>query len=152
MLFRVEPGYESLADAMQEALDQAQLGKGQERHANERPFEDQTLMNNTRAVGTGYPCGQAMKKAEELHSMVQRGEYAQAIEEAHGAAVYLLTAALWIEECAEEEQEEQEEKSFRKCSNCGDLTDHYPFPNGKILCGKCRRMLGNWAEIRRRKL
>jgi hypothetical protein len=105
MELRVESGYEPLAEIMQEALDQAQHGKGKERHANERPFTNQTLMNNTRAVGTGYPCGQAMKKAEELHGMVQRGEYAQAIEEAFGAAVYLLAAALWIQEYAENQGE-----------------------------------------------
>lgn len=101
MEFHVEPGYEPLAELMQESLDQAQSGKGKERHANERPFVNQTLMNNTRAVGTGYPCGQAMKKAEELHGMVERGEYAQAIEECYGAAVYLLAAAMWIQEYAE---------------------------------------------------
>lgn len=101
MELRVEQGYETLAEAMQAALDQAQTGKGKERHANERPFPAQTLMNNTRAVGTGYSCGQAMKKAEELHGMVQRGEYASAIEECYGAAIYLLATALYIEELAE---------------------------------------------------
>jgi hypothetical protein len=72
---QTEPGYEPLAEMMQKALDQAQYGKGKERHANDRSFLKQSLMNHTRAVGTGYPCGQAMKKAEELHGMVQRGDY-----------------------------------------------------------------------------
>lgn len=95
---KVESGYESLAEMMQRALDQAQYGKGKERHANDRPFTKQSLMNHTRAVGTGYPCGQVMKKAEELHGMVQRGDYDNAIEECKGAAVYLLATAMYIEE------------------------------------------------------
>lgn len=126
MEFKVEPGYEELAQFMQEALNQAQAGKGKERHANKRPFINQTLMNNTRAVGTGYPCGQAMKKAEELHGMVQRGKYHQAIEEAYGAAIYLLATALYISELKQHSIQENSDMSDynlaeAKCGRPGSI-------------------------------
>ena len=38
-----EPGYESLAQVLQEAYDQAARGKGAERHANDLPFDQQPM-------------------------------------------------------------------------------------------------------------
>jgi len=116
MGLHIEPGYEALAEMMQNALDQVQFGKGKERHANERTFRNQTLMNNIRAVGTGYSCGQAMKKAEELHSMVQREDYNSAIEECYGAAVYLLATALYLQG-----QKRSDAGQKTKKVMCGDM-------------------------------
>lgn len=58
-------GYEALSSVLQEAIDQAALGKGLERHADGRPFHDQPIMRETLAVGLGFPAGQARKKILE---------------------------------------------------------------------------------------
>lgn len=65
-VFLVMLGYEALAAILQEALNQAQLGKGKERHAAEaEPFSKQKICEITRRVGLGFPVGQAVKKVEE---------------------------------------------------------------------------------------
>ena len=91
---QVEPGYDALAKILQLALDQAQVGKGKERHANGRPFDKQPIMLIGRMVGTGYNVGQAMKKAQEAMRM----EPARAQTELLGAINYLASAYLLLEE------------------------------------------------------
>lgn len=90
----IEPGYESLAGVLQKALDQSQHGKGKERHANDKPFLQQPIMEIGRMVGTGYNIGQAMKKGQE--AMRLPAERAQA--ELLGAINYLAAAYLLLEE------------------------------------------------------
>lgn len=63
--FATVSGYESLSGVLKSALDQAQHGKGKERHANGKPFEQQPIMEIGRMVGVGYMTGQAMKKTAE---------------------------------------------------------------------------------------
>jgi hypothetical protein len=62
----VEPGYESLADVLVEALEQAQHGKGLERHAENKPFLEQTICETTREEGHGFTRGQVRKKIKEV--------------------------------------------------------------------------------------
>lgn len=90
----IEKGYEPLAKVLQMALDQSQKGKGRQRHATDKPFMEQPIMNIGRMVGTGYNTGQAMKKAQESSRM----EPARAIAELLGAINYLASAVLLIEE------------------------------------------------------
>ena len=94
----VEPGYEPLAAVLQLALDQAQAGKGKERHANGRPFDRQPIMEIGRMVGLGYPTGQAKKKTQEAIGMSNRGEPDRAVTELLGAINYLAAAILLIRE------------------------------------------------------
>lgn len=94
----VSPGYEPLAAALQMALDQAQAGKGKERHANGRPFDRQPIMEIGRMVGLGYPTGQAKKKTQEAVGMFNRGEPDRAVAELLGAINYLAAAILLIRE------------------------------------------------------
>ena len=64
---------------------QSSGGKGVNRHANDRAWEDQPILTIQRAVGTGFAIGQAMKKVQEAERMpVDR-----ALEELKGAIVYL---------------------------------------------------------------
>ena len=43
---RVYPGYQPLANVLQAALDQAQAGKGNQRHANGKPFLEQPIITH----------------------------------------------------------------------------------------------------------
>lgn len=92
------PGYEPLAMILQEALDQSQRGKGKERHANDRTFTRQPLMEIGRMVGLGYPTGQASKKIQEAVGMFNRGEADRAVNELLGAIIYSAAAILLIRE------------------------------------------------------
>lgn len=94
----VEPGYEALASVLQRALDQAQTGKGKDRHATEQPFIDQRMMSIGRKVGAGFPIGQALKKTEEAVGMLDRVEEDKAVSEILGAINYLAAAVLLIRE------------------------------------------------------
>ena len=62
----VEDGYRELSDVLVEALEQAQHGKGLERHANGKPFWEQPICVITREEGHGFTIGQIRKKAEEV--------------------------------------------------------------------------------------
>lgn len=97
----VEPGYVPLAKVLQFALNQAQHGKGKERHANDKPFLQQPIMEIGRMVGAGYNIGQAMKKAQEAMRLPPERARAELL----GAINYLAAAYLLSEE-------QQEKQSF----------------------------------------
>lgn len=86
-------GYESLADVLHEAIAQAAIGKGLERHADDRPFHDQPILRETQAVGLGFPAGQARKKILEAVRCCQ-DQPERAVADLLGAINY--TAALVI--------------------------------------------------------
>lgn len=72
------PGYDSLSNVLGAAYHQAARGKGKERHARDKPFDKQPIMEISRMVGPGYTTGQAMKKLQEAKSMMDRGQLAAA--------------------------------------------------------------------------
>lgn len=90
---KTNPGYESLAGILQRALDQAQDGKGAERHANNLPFEQQPMQTIARAHGVGFLTGQASKKAEESHGLPAGRDVAELL----GAINYLAGAIIFLE-------------------------------------------------------
>ena len=90
----VKDGYLPLFDVLREALNQAQSGKGEERHGNGLSFMEQPALTITRAVGLGFPLGQAMKKIQEC----QRMEPDAAKRELLGAINYLAAAILFLDE------------------------------------------------------
>ena len=93
----VLPGYQSLFDVLKAALDQAQSGKGKERHAQENvAFEDQPIIAIGRIVGAGFQNGQAIKKMVEAQGMVKRGELAAAEREILGAINYMAATVIDI--------------------------------------------------------
>jgi len=93
------PGYEPLASVLSRALDQAQSGKGVERHGNGLPFSEQPVIVEQRQQGgTGFTVGQARKKA--LESMGLPPD--KAVRELLGAINYLAAAVLYLEEGGEE--------------------------------------------------
>lgn len=92
--------YAPLWRVLDAAYDQAANGKGKERHANDKAFTAQPIMEIARMVGPGYQLGQAMKKSAESFGMFGRGNYAAARSEMLGAINYLAASYLLMEEIA----------------------------------------------------
>lgn len=88
------PGYESLADVLQRAYDQASIGKGKERHANGKAFDVQPMQDLIRLHGVGFATGQSSKKASEALGLptVERQ-----VAELLGAINYLAGAVIALE-------------------------------------------------------
>lgn len=89
----VVDGYHGLFDVLADALDQAQLGKGAERHGQDKPFEEQPMQKLIELHGRGFAYGQAGKKAQES----ERLAYAAARRELLGAIVYLAGAVISLD-------------------------------------------------------
>ena len=93
----VAPGYDSLFIVLTRALEQAQAGKGKERHAEEgQAFEGQPIIQIGNLIGMGFQTGQAIKKAVEAQRMVSRGQLAAAEREMLGAINYLAASCIEI--------------------------------------------------------
>lgn len=92
------PEYAPLAAILQEAYDQAASGKGRERHANDRPFIAQPILQIGRMCGPGFDTGQSIKKQQEAMGMLARGEDDAAIRELLGAINYAAAAVILIRE------------------------------------------------------
>ena len=90
----VRPGYESLAAVLQRALDQAQRGKGAERHATGLPFDQQPMQSISRLVGSADGLVyQAIKKAQESQRLPEGRDIAELL----GAVNYLAGAIIYKE-------------------------------------------------------
>lgn len=96
---KTEPGYESLAGVLQRALDQAQTGKGAERHANSLPFDKQPMQTIAAQVGVGFLTGQAIKKTQEGQTLPAGRDVAELL----GAINYLAGAVIFLERHRESE-------------------------------------------------
>jgi hypothetical protein len=90
-------GYHPLFGVLIDALDQAQHGKGRERHANNLPFLEQPIMVEARSVGLGFPAGQARKKILEAVRCAGQ-EPNRAIADLLGAINYTAATILAIRE------------------------------------------------------
>lgn len=90
---KTNPGYESLAGVLQRALDQAQDGKGAERHANSLPFDQQPMQTIAAQVGVGFLTGQAIKKTQEGQTLPAGRDVAELL----GAINYLAGAVIFLE-------------------------------------------------------
>jgi hypothetical protein len=90
--------YQKLKTVLDAAYRQSAEGKGKERHANERDFDRQPILEIGRMVGPGYHTGQAMKKCQEAIGMVSRGEHDKAVQELLGTIVYAAAAVVLITE------------------------------------------------------
>lgn len=94
-----QPEYLPLAGVLQLALDQAQSGKGRDRHADDKAFLDQPILDIARMLdGIGGHSYQIMKKAQEAARMVRRDQHAAAVAELLGVIVYASAAVLLIKE------------------------------------------------------
>ena len=94
------PGYFDLAAVLGAAFEQAAFGKGKERHANDLPFHQQPMQQIAQRRGIGFILGQADKKSEEAHGMLERGDLLAFEREILGAIVYLAGAVIFAHEQA----------------------------------------------------
>ena len=105
-------GYEDLRGILDESYAQSAEGKGRERHANDLPWDKQPILQITRAVGLGFPTGQAIKKIEEAVGMVNRGQSDAAARELLGAIVYAAAAIRYVRETAERPKQDKLDKAL----------------------------------------
>lgn len=84
-------GYEELERVLNEALDQAAIGKGKERHANDKPFIEQKIITGQKVYGMGSALFQASKKMEEAFRMEN---WQSARRDLLGAIVYTAAAII----------------------------------------------------------
>lgn len=96
---RAVPGYDDLFNILALAYDQAARGKGKERHANNKPFDKQPIIELADKYGNGFLRGQAAKKLEESMNLV----YGSDVKELLGAIVYTCAAIMHLEMEAERE-------------------------------------------------
>jgi hypothetical protein len=90
----VTPGYEPLAEVLDQALWQAQYGKGKDRHASGEPFVDQQIVKICEDLGSPqFAIGQARKKSRES----LRLDHGHARRELLGAINYLAAAVIVLE-------------------------------------------------------
>jgi hypothetical protein len=95
VMVHINKGYESLHEVLVDALNQAQDGKGKERHAKDNePFERQKICEITRRVGLGGPLFQVCKKTIEAQKL--GGE--RGVAELLGAINYLAAAVIVMRE------------------------------------------------------
>lgn len=94
----MDTDYDSLKQVLMKAFAQSAAGKGKERHANDKPFDHQPIMEIGRMVGPGFPIGQVMKKGQEAFGMATRQENASAVHELLGVIVYAAAAVILLEE------------------------------------------------------
>lgn len=90
--------YAPLYRVLMLAYQQSAFGKGKDRHANDKPFMQQPIMEITRMHGLGFTTGQAAKKGQEAVGMANRLEHEAAKRELLGAMVYLAAAYLYVDE------------------------------------------------------
>ncbi|MBS4051289.1 MAG: hypothetical protein KGZ69_08800 [Methylomonas sp.] len=95
--------YGPLRRVLGSAFSQSASGKGRERHANNKPFLEQPIMEIARMVGLGGHTYQVCKKAQEATSMASRNEFEAAKAEMLGIIVYASAGFLLIEELQEKE-------------------------------------------------
>ena len=94
-----DDGYDSLRAIYAMALEQAQGGKGKERHANGQPFDQQPICQGGRRFGAGCLIYQAWKKSHETPVLLQMDNGRErAIRELLGVINYAAAAILVIKE------------------------------------------------------
>lgn len=97
--FPLDDRYAALALVLNEAYNQAAMGKGSERHARDKPFLKQPIMEIGRMLSSADgEIFQAMKKAQEASGMVERGQPDRAVAELLGAINYAAAAVILIRE------------------------------------------------------
>ena len=94
----ISSDYEELALVLERAFDQAAHGKGRIRHANDKPFTEQPIMQIARMIGLGGHSYQIMKNKQVATKMHELGEHDAAIAEFRGAIIYAAAAILLVEE------------------------------------------------------
>lgn len=89
------PGYEELAGVLVRAYDQAAIGKGKERHANDAAFVNQPMQTISDLLDSDAGMAfQAIKKIQEARRLPTREAQ---VRELLGAINYVAGMVLWLE-------------------------------------------------------
>lgn len=108
-------GYQLLDDVLSRAYHQAAIGKGAERHADEKPFHEQPMQRLCELYGVGFALGQAAKKSQEAMRM----PCDRAVAELLGAINYLAGAIIFLErQQATEPIAANDNGRTDDCANC----------------------------------
>jgi hypothetical protein len=130
---KTEPGYEPLASILQEALDQAQTGKGKERHATDEPFAQQEICNGARLCGLGAMAFQVRKKILEAVRLIERNGVEAGAPDILGAINY-AAAMLLVAREAKMMAEKDKPKDGRMTQQFMDsLGPWWPRDGGTII-------------------
>jgi len=87
------PGYEQLAEVLRSAHDQAALGKGAERHANNLPFHEQPMQTGSDMLGSD--AGLAFQVIKKVREGRQFAELDRLERELLGAINYIAGMIIW---------------------------------------------------------
>lgn len=87
--------YTVLADVLDRALDQAAAGKGNERHASGKAFEDQPMQTISHLLGT--PDGMAFQAIKKLREGLHLPTTDRQVAEMLGAIVYIAGIIVYLE-------------------------------------------------------
>lgn len=89
------PGYEALANILEQAYRQASQGKGKERHATSgQPFHAQRMQTSSDAVGS--PDGMAYQVIKKMTEGLEFDDRERCERELLGAINYLAGIAIWL--------------------------------------------------------
>ncbi len=102
----MDANYTSLDRVLRLAYEQSATGKGKDRHANSKAFDEQPIIEIARMVGAGFNTGQAMKKLQESMGFHRQNKHEAALAELLGAIVYTAAAYLVVEEAAQNEKDQ----------------------------------------------
>ena len=117
-------GYEALEQVLNEALEQAAAGKGKERHAQDKPFDEQPMQLISELIGDTHGMAfQAIKKLQEsLRLPTDR-----AIREQLGAINYIAGMVIMLRK-----------STLNLAAGCGDSPVH-------PLCPHCGTAHHSWT-------
>lgn len=87
------PGYEQLAAVLSRAYEQAALGKGAERHADNMPFHEQPMQTGSDLLGSD--AGLAFQAIKKIREGGQFDEFDRFEREMLGAIVYISGMVIW---------------------------------------------------------
>lgn len=150
-----QKGYESLAQVLQAAYDQAAKGKGAERHATGLPFDQQPMQTGSDLLGTDAGLAfQAIKKIREGSSFT---EYDRFERELLGAINYIAGMIIWrkrqqtaqgfsfsVEPAAQIDDESDRQKAVEQNGNDGAVYDDPWYGAPKWAKYKAQDDTGAW--------
>ncbi|MFA7588669.1 MAG: PriCT-2 domain-containing protein, partial [Novosphingobium sp.] len=121
----VLPGYESLFLELRGALDQAQKGKGAERHnvSGQLPFDKQRMQQISRMIES--PDGMVYQVCKKVVEGVNLPTLERQVKELHGAIVYLAGIAIFLrtkaaDQVADEFHRDRDFRKFHTGGACGE--------------------------------
>ena len=135
MTDRNDKDYQALRTVLGAAYDQAAIGKGRDRHAQDLPFEQQPMQRLLDLYGPGFAAGQIGKKVQEALRLPTD----MAVQELLGAIVYAAGLIVWLRETrADTDVTEEQERTARAIFDAekrrirSELCTSFERPSGRL--------------------